>query len=388
MTPVSKPRVLLLFGGRSSEHSVSCVTAAGVLSAIDTTKYDVVPVGITRDGTWTPVNAETEAWSLASGALPEVTANGRTAHLSLDAAANERGAELSAQTSADLAPNDGAEHGLAEPESLGRIDVVFPLLHGPFGEDGTLQGMLELADMPYVGAGVAASAIGMDKHHMKVAFASAGFEVGPYAVITDKQWRRDAEAALASAAGLEYPLFVKPARAGSSMGITRVDDPADLRGAVEEARRHDPKVVIEQGIEGREIECGVLEGRGADAPRTTLPGEIAVADDSHAFYDFEAKYVDGAAANLSCPAELPAGAIERVRELAAEAFDAIGAEGLSRVDFFFTPDGRWIINEINTLPGFTPHSMYPQMWEKTGLSYPDLIDELIQLALERGTGLR
>ncbi|MBG6083561.1 D-alanine--D-alanine ligase family protein [Zhihengliuella flava] len=383
MTSASLPRVLLLFGGRSSEHSVSCVTAAGVLSAIDTATYDVVAVGITKDGTWTPVAATPEQWSFESGALPEVTANGLTAHLSLDAAANERGAELTVSAS-----TPSAERDRGGAESLGRIDVVFPLLHGPFGEDGTLQGMLELADMPYVGAGVAASAIGMDKHHMKVAFAAAGFDVGPYAVITDKQWRRDPQVALASAGHLVYPLFVKPARAGSSMGITRVDEPAGLRAAVEEARQHDPKVVIEQGIEGREIECGVLEGRGAAAPRTTLPGEIAVADGSHTFYDFEAKYVDGAAAQLSCPASLPDAELDRVRELAAAAFDAIGAEGLSRVDFFYTPDGRWVINEINTLPGFTPHSMYPQMWEKTGLSYPDLIDELIQLALERRTGLR
>jgi D-alanine-D-alanine ligase len=181
---------------------------------------------------------------------------------------------------------------------------------------------------------------------------------------------------------------VKPARAGSSVGISRVDDPAELRAAIEAAREHDPKVVVEQGIAGREIECGVLEGRGADEPRTSLPGEIAVAPGEHTFYDFEAKYVDGAAAQLSCPAELPDEAVAEVRRLAAAAFDAVGAEGLSRVDFFYTPDGRWIINEINTMPGFTPISMYPQMWAKSGMQYPELIDELIWLALNRRVGLR
>ncbi|GER21907.1 D-alanine--D-alanine ligase [Zafaria cholistanensis] len=364
-----KPRIALLFGGRSSEHSVSCVTAAGVLHAIDRAKYEVVPVGISREGEWSLVDADHEHWSLASGTVPEVPSG--TGTLRLEATRGSR----------ELVSSDAGR-------SPGPIDLVFPLLHGPFGEDGTLQGLLELADVPYVGSGVSASAIGMDKHYMKVVFEAAGFEVGPYVVITDKQWNRDPEAALATAAPLAYPLFVKPARAGSSVGISRVDDPSGLRAAVEAAREHDPKVVIEAGIAGREIECGVLEGRGSDAPRTSLPGEIAVAPGAHSFYDFEAKYVDGAAAALSCPAELPDAAVEEVRRLAARAFDAVGAEGLSRVDFFYTPDGRWVINEINTMPGFTPVSMYPQMWAKSGLAYPDLIDELIWLALHRRTGLR
>ena len=367
-----KPRIALLFGGRSSEHSVSCVTAAGVLHAIDRAKYEVVPVGISREGEWSLVDADHEHWSLATGAAPEVPAG--TGTLRLDATRGSR----------ELVANDAGHAG----HSLGPVDLVFPLLHGPFGEDGTIQGLLELADVPYVGSGVSASAIGMDKHYMKVVFEAAGFAVGPYVVITDKQWNRDPEAALATAAHLAYPLFVKPARAGSSVGISRVDDLSGLRAAVDAAREHDPKVVIEAGIAGREIECGVLEGRGSDAPRTSLPGEIAVAPGAHSFYDFEAKYVDGAAAALSCPAELPDAAVEEVRRLAARAFDAVGAEGLSRVDFFYTPDGRWVINEINTMPGFTPVSMYPQMWAKSGLAYPDLIDELIWLALHRRTGLR
>lgn len=368
----SKPRIVLLFGGRSSEHPVSCVTAAGVMQAIDREKYDVVPVGITRAGEWTLVGADPAAWSLRSGAAPEV---GR----------GEKMLRISAEAGTPELLSSDAEHAVS---SLGSIDLVFPLLHGPFGEDGSLQGMLELADVPYVGSGIAASAIGMDKHFMKVVFEAAGFEVGPYVVITDKQWQRDPAAALASAAHLAYPLFVKPARAGSSVGITMVQDPAGLEAAVEAARIHDPKVVIEAGIVGREIECGVLEGRGALAARASLPGEIVVAEGSHGFYDFEAKYVDGNAAQLSCPAALPVEAIAELRELAVKAFDAVNAEGLSRVDFFYTPEGRWVINEINTMPGFTPSSMYPHMWEQTGIGYAELIDELIWLGLNRKTGLR
>ncbi|WP_223263072.1 D-alanine--D-alanine ligase family protein [Arthrobacter sp. NamB2] len=370
-----KPRVLVLFGGRSSEHAVSCVTAAGVLEAIDRTRYDVVPVGITKSGQWSLVSGDPSAWSLRSDVLPEVTATEQAVVMGTAADGGE-GQEL-------LVAAPGSV-----PRSLGGVDVVLPLLHGPFGEDGTLQGMLELADMRYVGAGVLASAVGMDKHYMKVVFAAAGLEVGPYEVVTDRQWRTDAEGCIRRAASLGFPLFVKPARAGSSMGISRVEDAEGILAAVEAARAHDPKVVIEAGIVGREIEVAVLQGRGLDAPRTSLPGEIAIQPGDHAWYDFEAKYVDGAAAELSCPADLPQDVIDRVRDLAGRAFDAIGGEGLSRVDFFYTPDGRLVINEINTMPGFTPISMYPQMWAKSGLGYTELIDELIGLALERGTGLR
>lgn len=368
----TRPRVAVLFGGRSSEHAVSCVTAAGVLEAIDRSKYDVVPIGIARNGQWSLVSADPAAWSLRSQTLPEVLPGTESVVLS----AQGTGQQLVAHSAGSL------------PRSLGRIDVVLPLLHGPFGEDGTLQGLLEMADVRYVGAGVLASAVGMDKHFMKVVFASAGLKVGPYEVITDRQWLKDPQACLDRAAKLDFPLFVKPARAGSSMGITRVTEPAGLRAAVEAAREHDPKVVVEAGITGREIEVAVLQGRGTEDPRTSHPGEVAVQHGAHEWYDFEAKYVDGAAAELSCPADLPADAAERVRELAAVAFDAVGGEGLSRVDFFYTPDGDLIINEINTMPGFTPISMYPQMWAKSGLQYTELIDELISLALERRTGLR
>lgn len=370
----SKPRVLVLFGGRSSEHAVSCVTAAGVLEAIDRSRYDVIPVGIAKSGQWSLVSADPAAWSLRSDVLPEVTATAQA--VVMGTADGGVGQEL-------LVAAPGSV-----PESLGGVDVVLPLLHGPFGEDGTLQGLLEMADMRYVGAGVLASAVGMDKHFMKVVFAAAGLEVGPYTVISDRQWRTEPEDSCERAAALGFPLFVKPARAGSSMGISRVEDPDGLRAAIEKARAFDPKVVIEAGIEGREIEVAVLQGRGLDGPRTSLPGEIAMQPGDHAWYDFEAKYVDGAAAELSCPADLPDDVLDRVRVLAGEAFDAIGGEGLSRVDFFYTPDGRLVINEINTMPGFTPISMYPQMWAKSGLGYTELIDELIGLALERSTGLR
>ncbi len=373
--PTRKPRILVLFGGRSSEHAVSCVTAAGVLEAIDRTRYDVVPVGITKSGQWSLVSADPSSWSLRSDALPEVTA---TEHAVVMGAAPDgrEGQEL-------LVAAPGSV-----PESLGGVDVVLPLLHGPFGEDGTLQGMLEMAGMRYVGAGVLASAVGMDKHFMKVVFAAAGLEVGPYEVITDRQWRTDPEAGIRRATDLGFPIFVKPARAGSSLGISRVEESEGIRAAVEAARAFDPKVIIEAGIQGREIEVAVLQGRGLDGPRTSLPGEIAIRPGGHAWYDFDAKYVDGAAAELSCPADLPPEVIDRVRHLAGEAFDAIGAEGLSRVDFFYTPDSRLVINEINTMPGFTPISMYPQMWAKSGLGYTELIDELIGLALDRSTGLR
>ncbi len=372
-TPLTgRPRVAILFGGRSSEHAVSCVTAAGVMGAIDKNKYEVIPIGIAKSGQWVLASGDTSDWSLASAALPEVAPSGRTVTL----------AEV------------GGEHQLivtepnAVPQELGSVDVVFPLLHGPWGEDGTIQGLLELSDTRYVGAGVLASAVGMDKHFMKVVFESAGLSVGPYVAVTDREWTTDAEAVRKRVDKLGYPVFVKPARAGSSMGISKVDSMEGLDAAIEEARRHDLKLVIEAGIVGREIECAVLQGRGTDAPRTSMPGEIAVATGEHQFYDFAAKYVEDGAAALSCPADMPDEAIARVRELAAVAFDAVGAEGLSRVDFFYTPAGELIINEINTMPGFTPKSMYPQMWAASGLAYGDLIDELIHLALTRKTGLR
>ncbi|MEZ7702142.1 D-alanine--D-alanine ligase family protein [Micrococcus luteus] len=366
----ARPRVLLLFGGRSSEHPISCVTAAGVLHAADRQRWDVVPVGVARSGLWSHDELDVASFRLDGDALPEVP-------------------EPEAPVSLRALPDGTVELTAADGSSLGPVDVVFPLLHGPWGEDGTLQGMFESLGLPYVGCGVLASAVGMDKHFMKVAFQAAGLEVGPWETITARDWARDPEAALARAGALAYPLFVKPARAGSSFGITRVTEPAGLRAAVEEARRFDPKVVVEAGIVGREIECAVLDGHGAAAPRASLPGEIVVAHDEGEtqFYDFESKYQDTGSTQLSCPAELPEEEIERLRALAIRAFEAVDGSGLGRCDFFFTPDGRWVVNEINTMPGFTPISMYPAMWERTGLSYDDLISELLDLALERGVGL-
>lgn len=366
----ARPRVLLLFGGRSSEHPISCVTAAGVLHAADRQRWDVVPVGVARSGLWSHDELDVASFRLDGDALPEVP-------------------EPATPVSLRALPDGTVELTAADGSSLGPVDVVFPLLHGPWGEDGTLQGMFESLGLPYVGCGVLASAVGMDKHFMKVAFQAAGLEVGPWETITARDWARDPEAALARAGALAYPLFVKPARAGSSFGITRVTEPAGLRAAVEEARRFDPKVVVEAGIVGREIECAVLDGHGSAAPRASLPGEIVVAHDEGEtqFYDFESKYQDTGTTQLSCPAELPEEEIERLRALAIRAFEAVDGSGLGRCDFFFTPDGRWVVNEINTMPGFTPISMYPAMWERTGLSYDDLISELLDLALERGVGL-
>ena len=367
-----KPRVAIVFGGRSSEHAVSCATAAGVMRAIDRDAYEVVPIGISRDGHWVLSDGDPQRLELTSERTPEVSPEGAGVVVPL------------ATTDRTLVSLEASE----VPRSLGEVDVVFPLLHGPFGEDGTIQGMFELADIRYVGSGVFASAAGMDKHHMKVLFAGAGLPVGPYVVITDAQWQRDKAAAMDAVAALTYPVFVKPARAGSSMGISKVSSPEALEGAIEVARTHDLKVVVEQGIVGREIECAVLQGRGTDAPRVSHVGEIEVtADGGHEFYDFEAKYLDDGAV-LSCPANVPDAIAAEVQRLAAAAFEALGCEGLARVDCFYTEGGDVVINEINTMPGFTPHSMYPQMWQATGLPYPELIDELLQLALTRPVGLR
>ena len=368
--PQRKPRVAVVFGGRSSEHAVSCMTAAGVLRALDRDRYDVVPVGIATDGRWVLAADDPAALEAHGTQLPSVAGDGPGV----------------------LVPTSTSDRSLVAlrpgevPTTLGEVDVVFPLLHGPFGEDGTIQGLLELGDVPYVGSGVLASAAGMDKHYMKVLLAGHGLPVGPYAVITDRQWRTHPEAALATVEPLGLPVFVKPARAGSSIGITRVDDAADLRAAIEEARRHDPKVVVEAGISGRELECGVLQELDG-TPRASELGEIEVVG-AQTFYDFEAKYVAESDVRLSTPADVPPSVRDRVQRLAVRAFEVMGCEGLARVDMFLTDDGDVVVNEINTMPGFTPHSMYPRMWAASGVDYPALVDRLLQLALRRPTGLR
>jgi D-alanine-D-alanine ligase len=366
-----KPRVAIVFGGRSSEHSVSCATAAGVMKAINRDAYDVIPIGIAKDGRWVLASGDTAALELSPGHVPEVDGSGASVLVPLST--TERSLSV-------LEPG-------APPKALGEVDVVFPLLHGPFGEDGTIQGLMELADIRYVGSGVLASAVMMDKHYMKIVFAGHGLAVGPYVVITDREWRRDPVASMDAVASLDFPVFVKPARAGSSMGITRVSEPDALRAAIEHAREYDPKVIVEAGIVGREIECGVLEGRDGGAPRTSEVGEIEVVR-GHDFYDFEAKYMAESDVQLTCPADVPDDVADEVRRVAAAAFEAAGCEGLARVDCFYTEHGDVVINEINTMPGFTPQSMYPRVWAASGLTYPDLIDELIQLALARRTGLR
>lgn len=367
----SKVRVALLFGGRSGEHAISAATAAGVMKAIDRDKYDVIPIGITREGRWVLASDDPAAWELRSDRLPEVTA---AAGSEVVLASSTGGSQL--QALGDV------------PQVLGQVDVVFPVLHGPFGEDGTVQGLLELTDVRYVGSGVLASAVGMDKHYMKLVFAAYGLPVGPHVVVTPRDWAQRRDDVLARVKGLRLPLFVKPSRAGSSLGVTRVDDLADLDRAISFAQAHDPKVLVEEGLEGREIECAVLGGRHGGEPRASVPGEIVVDHDAADFYDFEAKYIDADSALVQAPADLPEAVAERVRELAVRAFEAIGAEGIARVDVFVSPTGDVVLNEINTMPGFTPISMYPKMWEASGLPYSELIDELIQLALERPTGLR
>ncbi|HEX3005149.1 MAG TPA: D-alanine--D-alanine ligase family protein [Angustibacter sp.] len=365
-----KPRVAVVFGGRSSEHAVSCMTAAGVLRAIDRDRYDVVPVGIATDGRWVLAEDDPDVLEARERTLPSVDTSGPGVLVPTS---------TSDRTLRALRPGE-------VPSTLGQVDVVFPLLHGPFGEDGTLQGLLELGDVPYVGSGVLASAASMDKHYMKVLLAGHGLPVGPYEVVTPRQWETDRDAVLERLAGLARPVFVKPARAGSSMGITRVEDPADLPAAIEAARQHDPKVVVEAGIVGRELECGVLQDLDG-TPRASELGEIEVVS-GHTFYDFEAKYVDEDDVRLTTPADVPADVSKRVQDLAVQAFEVMGCEGLARVDVFLTPDGEVVVNELNTMPGFTPHSMFPRMWAASGVDYPALVDRLIQLALRRRTGLR
>ncbi|GIG20121.1 D-alanine--D-alanine ligase [Cellulomonas chitinilytica] len=368
----ARPRVMVLFGGRSGEHSISCATAGGVLRAIDRERYDVLAVGITPSGRWVLADDDPDRWAIVDGRLPQV--EDTAAHVLLPQATDDRDVQV-------------LERGLL-PRTVGEVDVVFPLLHGPFGEDGTLQGLLELADVRYVGAGVLASAVGMDKHMMKLVLAGHGLPVGPFEVIRPGELERDPEAVVARIKALGLPLFVKPARAGSSLGISRVDDLADLAAAVEVARAHDPKVVVEAAITGREIECGVLGGHAGERPRASLPGEIVVTDPRHAFYDFEAKYLDEGGVTLACPADLPPDVVAEVQEVAVRSFEAVGCEGIARVDVFVTPEGRVVVNEINTMPGFTPFSMYPRMWQASGVTYAELVDELIALALARPTGLR
>jgi len=368
-----KPRVAVVFGGRSSEHAISCVSAGSVIDALDRDKYDVIPIGITPDGRWVLESATPGRLALGpAGQLPSVTGDKEVA----------------------LRPSPGASAGLVVqdaadvPTSLGEVDVVFPVMHGPWGQDGTLQGLLELAGVRYVGAGVLSSAVGTDKMYMKLLLAAQGLPVLPWVPVRPGEWERDPAAVTESVAALHYPVFVKPARAGSSHGISRVDSADDLGDAIAAAGKFDPKVLVEAAaVDAREVEIGVLQGLRGGAPETSEIAEIRV-DPAHLFYDFEAKYLPEENTALDVPADLEAHLAGKVRALAVQAFAALDVEGLARVDFFVFPDGRVVLNELETMPGFTSTSMFPRMWAASGLTYPELVDHLVQLALERPTGLR
>jgi D-alanine-D-alanine ligase len=372
-TSPKRPRIAVVFGGRSSEHAISCVTAGSVLKAIDPERYDVVPIGITTEGRWVLESGDPARLALTDGdKLPEVDPSRATVALSNEGEASE------------LVVHEAS----SVPRTLGEVDVVFPLLHGPWGEDGTVQGLLEMAGVRYVGSGVLASAVGMDKHYMKVVLQAQGLPVLPYTVVTPRQWERDPAACREAVETLGFPVFVKPCRGGSSIGISKVHDVSGLDAAVEEARQHDPKVLVEAAaVGGREVECGVIEGVDGASPEASVVAEVTI-DSSHEFYDFAAKYLPEEHTRLDVPADLPDHIAKRVRELAVEAFEALSCEGLARVDFFVLPDQSVVINEINTMPGFTPSSMFPLMWGASGVDYPALVDRLIQLALRRSTGLR
>ena len=364
-----KTRVAVVFGGRSTEHAVSCASAGLVLSAIDRDRYDVVPIGIARDGRWVLASDDPKRLTMSNGALPDV----------------DRVAEPGVSIMPRTGPGDGAliVAGPASlPPGLGDVDVVLPLLHGTYGEDGTIQGLLEMAGISYAGAGVLASAAGMDKEYMKLLFAARGLPVGPYVVVKDRDWTSPGrKRVLDEIAEMGYPVFVKPARGGSSIGTSRVDSPEDLEDAIENARQHDLKVLVEAAISGVEVECAVLEGVDGGPTEASLPGQVVVDPDS-TWYDFEAKYL-GEATGMEIPAPIPADATERIRQLACAAFDAIDCEGLARVDFFYTPDGEIVVNEINTMPGMTPASGFPKMWAATGLPLPQLIERIITTALAK-----
>ncbi|WP_423918185.1 D-alanine--D-alanine ligase family protein [Frigoribacterium sp. 2-23] len=363
-TPANRTRtVALLFGGRSSEHSISCATAGGVLAAIDRELFDVIPIGITADGAFTLQPDDAGLFALDAETLPTVVDNGTRVRWPDSATSREL----------TVTEADGSVR------LLGEVDVVFPILHGPFGEDGSVQGLLELIGLPYVGAGVLSSAVGMDKHFTKVLLQHAGIDVAPWQTIRRHEWEQDPEAVASAVETLGYPMFVKPARAGSSVGVSRVSAPEQLAAAMRTAFAEDHHVLVEAGVVGRELECAVLGGRQGGAPRTSVAGEIVL--DADTFYDFESKYLGGDTARLVCPAELSGDELAEMQRLASRAFEAIGGSGLARVDFFLTADG-WVVNELNTMPGFTPISMFPACWLASGLTYPELITELIELGLE------
>jgi D-alanine-D-alanine ligase len=361
-----KTRVAVVFGGRSSEHTISCVSAGSVLVNLDQDRFEIVPIGITREGGWVLGANDPEVLAIHGRELPVVD-SGKPLVLAADPTRREL---------VILEPG-------AEVEVLAGVDVVFPVLHGAFGEDGTIQGLLELADTPYVGAGVLASAAAMDKEFAKKLLAAEGLSVGRYVGL------RRAQSTLEEAdrERLGLPVFVKPSRAGSSIGISKVTSWDQLDEAIALARKTDPKVLVEAAVVGREVECGVLEFPDGRI-EASLPAEIRMlSEETNVWYDFETKYL-GEDAELDIPAKLSDALTERLRAAAVEAFRALDCQGLARVDFFVGEDGELTINEVNTMPGFTTKSAYPKMWEITGVDYPTLLATLIETAIARGTGLR
>jgi len=345
---MSKSRIAIICGGKSSEHEISCVSANGVLNAIDRNKFEPVLIGITKSGKWLLLPDDSN-FSIVNGALPTVP---------------ESGIEVSITSL-----------GLVAGGKQLAIDVAFPVLHGPYGEDGTIQGLFEMIGIKYVGSGVLASAVSMDKSYAKPIFASAGLSVAAGIVVTSKNFELPSN--------LTFPLFVKPARSGSSRGTTKVKQKSDLASAVEHALSFDTKVIIEQAVAGKEIECAVLQADGKITASEV--GQISISS-KFEFYDFQAKYLDNSM-ELIVPADLPAGVQSKIQQAAITAFNAAGCEGLARVDFFYSTQGEIIINEINTMPGFTPTSVYPKLIEKNGINYQELISKLITTAQTRSASI-
>ncbi|RCS62168.1 D-alanine--D-alanine ligase family protein [Microbacterium sp. JB110] len=357
--------VAVLFGGRSSEHSISSATAGGVLGAIDREKFNVIPVGITREGIFVLEQDDPARFALDAEKLPEVVDNGTRVLWPLPGSGRELRALL----------EDGTV------TSLGTVDVVLPILHGVHGEDGTIQGFFDTLEIPYAGGGVIDSAIAMDKDVTKVVLQAAGIPVTPWLTVRRRRWEHGEATVRAEADALGYPLFVKPARAGSSVGVSKAHGPDELAEAMRVALAEDDKVLIETAIVGREIEVAVLEGRDGAEPRVSLPGEIVLT--TREFYDFEGKYLGGDGAEVVCPAVLTEEQTATIRAFGARVFEALECRGLARVDVFLTDAGDVIVNEPNTMPGFTPISMYPKCWIASGVSYAQLITELIELGLGR-----
>ena len=345
---MSKSRVAIICGGKSSEHEISCVSANGILNAIDRNKFEPVLIGITKSGKWLLLPDDSN-FSIVNGALPTVP---------------ESGIEVSITSL-----------GLVAGGKQLAIDVAFPVLHGPYGEDGTIQGLFEMIGIKYVGSGVLASAVSMDKSYAKPIFAAAGLSVAAGIVVTSKNFELPSN--------LIFPLFVKPARSGSSRGTTKVKQKSDLASAVEHALSFDTKVIIEQAVAGKEIECAVLQADGKITASEV--GQISISS-KFEFYDFQAKYLDNSM-ELIVPADLPAGVQSKIQQAAITAFNAAGCEGLARVDFFYSTQGEIIINEINTMPGFTPTSVYPKLIEKNGINYQELITKLITTAQTRSASI-